>query len=220
MSTVTIITPTGDRPQSFALLERWYGSQTRKPDQWIVVDDGRVPTVCTKGQQYIRRQPGDGRTHTLPVNLAASLPHVKGDHMMFWEDDEYYSPDYVQVMSGRLVKHSIIGECVGRYWCCRRRAYRLDLHRGHASLCRTAMRVEHRELMEELCGLGTAWIDLRLWERTHLPVARAGTVISVSFKNVPGRRIHTRFRTWIPDLEGVVLKTWVPEEVAKEYMSL
>ena len=81
MSGVTLITPTGDRPQCFRLCEHWMRRQTYDGTvQWIVVDDGHSPTRATQGQIYIRREPQEGDPpHTLCANLRLALPRVAHD---------------------------------------------------------------------------------------------------------------------------------------------
>jgi len=44
---ITAITPTGDRPLALALCQQWMDAQTVRPDQWIVVDDGKIPYKST-----------------------------------------------------------------------------------------------------------------------------------------------------------------------------
>ena len=39
--TVSVITPTCDRPVGIRLLEQWMARQTRPPYEWIIADGGR-----------------------------------------------------------------------------------------------------------------------------------------------------------------------------------
>ena len=52
-------------------------SSYRRGPQRIVVDDGRVPTTCTMGQDHIRCKPCKG--NRLRKNPKAELPHVRGN---------------------------------------------------------------------------------------------------------------------------------------------
>jgi hypothetical protein len=77
---IVLVTPTGDRPEAFALCEKYVASQTVKPDVWIVVDDGEVPAVCTMKQHYIRRNRQiDEMSHTLPLNMVEAHATVPDD---------------------------------------------------------------------------------------------------------------------------------------------
>ena len=45
---IQLLTPTGMRPEAFALCERWMAAQTYDgPCTWFVVDDGAVPLKLT-----------------------------------------------------------------------------------------------------------------------------------------------------------------------------
>ena len=54
---ITILTPTGARPEGFALCEKYIAGQTVLQYfnlDWIVVDDCYPETKCTMGQRYVR----------------------------------------------------------------------------------------------------------------------------------------------------------------------
>lgn len=63
---ITIVTPTGDRPLAFALCQHWMMNQTVKPDQWIVVDDGKTPMRPFVPMEYVRRG-SQGRSMVRPT---------------------------------------------------------------------------------------------------------------------------------------------------------
>jgi hypothetical protein len=110
-------------------------AQTRKPDQWIVVDDGNIPHAPACACDYIRRQPQpDDPRHTMIINMKAAIPHITGDFVLIMEDDEYYAPRYIEEMAKRLQEFEIVG--IGRskyYHVPARRCLRHD-NLGHASL--------------------------------------------------------------------------------------
>lgn len=107
---VTVITCTGDRPKSFDLLQRWMNNQITKPQQWIVIDDGKVPIVPSKNFEYYRREPSESDyTHTLCLNLMKALQHVKNNKIIIMEDDDWYSPTYIDYMNDLLGKADLVG---------------------------------------------------------------------------------------------------------------
>lgn len=67
---ITIITPTGDRHEMFSLCAKWVSKQTVQPNQWIIVDDGKIP-LCPPTMPfitYVRRVPKiDDPTHLTPI---------------------------------------------------------------------------------------------------------------------------------------------------------
>jgi hypothetical protein len=101
---LALVTPTGDRPAGFALVERWMARQGYSGEvQWIVVDDGRVPTAVTAGQEYVRRErAGDTVRQTLCLNLRAALPLVRYEHLVVVEDDDWYPASYLDDIAGLL----------------------------------------------------------------------------------------------------------------------
>src|SRR5688572_31728646 len=105
MSLVTLITPTGNRHQAFALAEKYVARQTYKgPLQWLVIDDFPLkPTPCTMNQEYVQG-PLQWKTgyNTQRYNFQAAIPLIKGDYVLIWEDDDAYKPEYIEVMLGVL----------------------------------------------------------------------------------------------------------------------
>lgn len=84
---LTVLTPTGSRPEAFALCEKWMARQTYKGAiQWICADDGDVPTRFTMGQKVIYRDAKPGVV-TLADNLLAAIGHVEGEKVVVVEDD-------------------------------------------------------------------------------------------------------------------------------------
>jgi hypothetical protein len=146
---ITAITPTGDRPLAFELCKRWMAGQTRKPDQWIIVDDGKEPIPRFVDRDfnplelfcYVRREPRrDDPSFTLDLNLKAALPHIDGDKILIIEDDEYYAPGYIAEMARRLDSFEVVGICQSKYYHLPTGGYRQIGNTGHASLAETGFR--------------------------------------------------------------------------------
>jgi glycosyltransferase involved in cell wall biosynthesis len=107
---ITVITCTGDRPEAFNLLCKWMDRQTIKPKQWIVIDDGKAPIIERKDMQYIRRIPSNkDPSHTLCINMMLALKEVLCDKIIIMEDDDWYSPTYIDYMSNLLDKADLVG---------------------------------------------------------------------------------------------------------------
>jgi hypothetical protein len=224
---VTVITPTGDRPEAFALCERWISQQTYTGQiQWIVVDDGIEPTTCTMGQHYIRQRPMPH--HSLCRNLRAAIPHIEGECIFVVEDDDYYSPHYLSTMVGRLQRADLVGELGAKYYYLRHRSFRHN-HQSehHASLCRTGMT---RAVLGTLERCAQGWhpsVDLRLWRAwkgsTFTWRDADGTQsLCVGMKGVEGRQS----RGWKPSRNAVrdtdlkTLEKWVGKEAAEIYRNM
>jgi len=190
-SRITCITPTGDRPLAFALCRQWMKHQTVKADQWIVIDDGKVPMVHAGGFQYVRREPQpDDPRHTLNRNLATALPLIAGDKIFIIEDDEYYAPEYVEEMSRRLDQHEVVGLRDYKYYYLPTGGYIVNANRSHANLAETAFRNSFLYEMRETLNVADTFIDLRIWQEAGKRGYRfddSGKSLFLGLKGLPGR---------------------------------
>ena len=192
---ITLLTATGMRPEAFALCEKYMERQTVCKDhgiQWIVVDDGEVPTECTKSQTYIRGpkiwKPG---INTQRLNLDVAIPYIKGDYIAVIEDDDWYSPTYLEDMID-LLKHSeIAGEAFSKYYNLKYRCYQELQNTRHSSLCSTVFRSSLLPKFEQAVNSGEKFIDIALWESVQkIPhILRVSNYnLCVGIKGVPGRK--------------------------------
>lgn len=111
---ISIITSTGGREYSFSLCEKYISRQTYKNIQWIVVDDGLVPTKMNFNQEVIRPDiKWREGLNTYGRNLSLGLSKVRHDILFFIEDDDWYSEYYIETMIKNLKQNEnidIIGE--------------------------------------------------------------------------------------------------------------
>ena len=194
---VTVITPTGDRPEALALLRRWIAAQTRQPDQWLIIDDGRKRIKPKRFPEaiVIRREPrADDPPCTLGENLKIAASLVAHDKVLIMEDDDWYGPEYISTMAALLDAHEVVGISGTKYYYPGIPGYR-DMGRGdHASLSQTGLRKSALpELLKAIPGDGTlpdCSIDLRLWKNCkgqgHL-IPGDGLKLHCSIKGMPGR---------------------------------
>lgn len=201
---VTLITCTGDRPEAFARCEQWIKNQRYTGNfEWIVVDDGKIPTLANSATKYVRETPQ--ANHSLCRNTLAAIPHINGRYILFIEDDDYYGPDYISTMVGRLRHADLVGEFGAKYYYLPQRMWRHRLTENHASLCRTGIT---RDVLDTLksCATGTDHpsIDLRLWElwtgsRLSWSDTSGGSQMCVGIKGSSGRQSHG----WRPAADAV-----------------
>ena len=171
---ITAITPTGDRPLAFRLCQQWMANQTRKPDQWVIVDDGKVPMVpdldwynaTMPGVALgIRREPRpDDPQHTLVANLKAAFPLITGNKILIMEDDEYYAPEYIAEMARRLDSHEVVGIMKAKYYHLPTGGCFQIGNRSHASLAETGFRRSFLPELEKLWD-GDTSLDMRIWKK-------------------------------------------------------
>ena len=217
MKGLTLITPTGDRPESFRLWECWISHQSRQPDAWIVLDDGEVPTVCTKGQLYLRRvrQRGDP-PNTMPLNLLAALEAVYTDGLAIIEDDDWYAQTYLETVWARLTYAELVGEGAAIYYHVGLPGWKKMRNTRHASLSATAVRGLAIEALRRACDpMTNPSVDLRLWRSFSGVVYQSEWPITVQFKGMPGRpgtlSSHRPDARYSPDSGYSKLEEWIGE---------
>ena len=221
---ITAITPTGDRPLPFTLCQYWMSKQTLKIDQWIVVDDGKIPTEPKVGMEYIRREPQpDDPERTLIENLRAAIPYIRGNKILIIEDDEYYAPGYVEEISSRLNHHEIVGIGRSKYYHLPSGYFAHLANTHQSSLAEMAF---SRTFLSEFRNFltGNLYLDMRIWRavdrrRAHL-FFDDKKPLHVGMKGMPGRHgiggghdtNHRIYRNRTRDESRAVLKKWIPNE--------
>lgn len=160
---LTLITCTGDRPLCFNLLEGWISNQTVQPDQWVVVDDGQTETCVKSNCDYVRRIPQKtDPKFTILLNIEEAFKYVKGDKILFIEDDEYYAPDYIKEISNRLDKYDLVGIGRSKYYHLPIMRWHKHRNMGHASLAQTGFTNNFFKDAKS-CLRGDLFFDIRLW---------------------------------------------------------
>lgn len=193
---ITLITPTGDRYETFMFCEMWMARQSVKPNQWIVIDDGITrDTRCTLGQDYKKRVRLAGEPpHTLHLNLLVALPLIKYNKILIIEDDDYYAANYIEKMNDWLAHSHMVGQGEAIYYNIQNQTYRQMHNRNHASLCQTgftSINIERLRTACELTGRGNSTgIDILFWRnavgKKYLEFAEKKMLIGL--KGLPGRR--------------------------------
>lgn len=229
---ITLITATGDRPWAFSLCEKYVARQTKQDFHWIVVDDGKEPTQVTMGQQYIRLNPTDTVEASFRRNLLTGLSAASTKRILFWEDDDWYSPWYVEEMSAMFDKAKIVGQGRCKYYHVRSGQYKIHPNTAHASLAQTGISGNVIPIAKRYLETHPRpqQLDGALWKRSMIPehdkfLLGASTLL-VSMKGVPGRgglgidhipeKLDTGYRV---DEDGSMLKRWLGDD-AEPYLGL
>jgi glycosyltransferase involved in cell wall biosynthesis len=221
--TISVVTPTCDRPIAFALLERWMARQTVQPTEWIVADGGATPVRCTQGQRHLpRRLPPGARNFA--TNLTRGMQAATGDILVVVEDDDWYASTHLATIVAQLrTAHALAaGDDQQRYYNLRHRTWRRFDNRG-ASLCQTAFRrAALPRFLDAIQGCaqgGTYGIDALFWASIP-PAARAlaRTETVVGMKSLPGQVGlgigHRPDGRWTPDPDLAQLRAWIGDDVA------
>jgi predicted O-methyltransferase YrrM len=188
---ITVFTPTGDRPDAFRLCEKWMARQTVQPHEWLVFDDGVVPTRCTMGQTVVRCQELAGRG-SLASKLARAVNLATGDALAVVEDDDWYAATWLEWCAVKLASTAVVGEGFAWYFNLAGRWFHPHSNMSHASLCSTAFRRDAFPLVSAACEDDNPFIDVRLWEAARKAVV--GEVFApedgrhvIGMKAMPGR---------------------------------
>lgn len=239
---ITILTPTRDRPEAFQLCCRWVARQTTgRIGAWVVVDDGDTPVdldapdasaaILRYPLVYLRRTPSSDKM-TLQDNILYAMSAVKSQSrskgLVFFEDDEWYAPDYAESMADRLQEFDLVGERGGRYYHVGARRWREADTPKYASLCRTAITPKMFDALEWACktskAVGDIYVDYRLWGlMSGFPKPKqfklvTGAPRSVAIKGMPGRSgagtMHNAEKLTHPDPDMKKLQEWIGIDAA------
>ncbi len=222
MSLVTLITCTGNRPEAFDLCKKYVKHQTYKGElQWIVVHDepGDYFSGALSGSNFeIHRgiTTWSEGINTQRSNMEEAFKHIKGENILFIEDDDLYKPTYIETMVELLQFCDIVGECQSKYYHLGLPGYKEMRNYYHASLCQTAIRSSVLPLLKQAVYSGELYFDIHLWRTAHekhiksLLLADSDMVIGI--KGMPGRGNigvgGTKLKDYLLDPGLVKLREW------------
>lgn len=143
---VTAVTATYERPDALRLCEKYLARQTRPPDQWLVLD----------GKERMQRKVLD----------AIDAGKIEGDVIVWFEDDDWYRPDWVSWCAEQIEKgYELVGEGHAAYYNVAFRWWSECRNVRHAALCQTAM---HADLLPTLANVIRSYdwpfFDVRIWQ--------------------------------------------------------
>lgn len=188
---LTLLTPTGDRPEAFDLCKKWISKQDyKKPIKWIIVNDGidelEVENTNNITIQYIKLPPRQPNTQS--INLLEGLNYVSEDaKLVIIEDDDYYGVEWLSTVDKYLNDYDLVGEKDTIFFNVKSKSYNKNKHDKHASLCATAMKGKALLWFREVCLNNIEWIDHRLWKDFKGSKLLLDTDIVIGIKGMPGR---------------------------------
>lgn len=241
MPSMSVITPTCNRPLGIVALERWMARQTVAPDEWIVADGGRAVPL-QHDQRHLHDPslpPGVANFH---ANLTRGLQAAQGDLIVIMEDDDWYASTHLAWMRKAFSRSdvTIAGDDQQRYYNLEYRCWRHMQNRG-AALCQTGFvraliptvlevlaergrRVTSPDPIERRRAIG---VDAYLWQsqpRDAWHLEQPKTVVGI--KGIPGQvglgigHQRDRMRYWTEDPTGAKLAAWVGAGDAAWYRTL
>lgn len=188
---ISLVTPTGFRPEAFALCQKWMLQQTLPFDEWIVVDDSGEVKIDRPNISVIHNQ--DKSENTQAASLYAGLFDVNDGYVFIIEDDDYYPPEYIERMASLLTKNNLdlIGEGPANYYHIGTRKYRKLKNSTYSCLCQSAMTKRVAKLLLGIVAAEITPIDSVLWaaakRSTNLNSIILDSRMCVGIKGMPGR---------------------------------
>jgi len=198
---LTIITPTGARPEAFAQCKRLMQRQLYSgPVYWIIIDDGAEHTDTTFEKEGWRLKvirpeqkwkPGDNTQRTnllLGLDEAERFSAERGEplRLTVWEDDDWYAPTWLSTLVREMESAELVGEIIARYYNVRSRRYDRLHNFTHASLRCSGMRDGALKTFREVLGSHSQYYDFKLWKAHKRKRVFRGTE-TVGIKGLPGR---------------------------------
>jgi hypothetical protein len=221
---LTLLTPTGDRPQAWALCERWMLAQDYPDDvRWIVVDDGAEPLQIRFERpgwllRVLRLPPMQGNSQAR--NLLAGLEEAGVGPLAIIEDDDWYAPSWLSTCARELERAELVGERRARYYNVALRCGRQLKNETHASLCSTALHGAAIGVLRRACESREKFIDIQLW-RAHRFARLFNGHRVVGIKGLPGRAGigmgHRADFIGQRDPHGALLRDWIGND-AEAYL--
>ena len=214
MGRVAVVTLTGGCPDAFPLISKYVHRQTRTPDLWIVSDDSEERTKHNK--------------RGLAKNMVRALKRVpEGYDIVVMEDDDWYPPEYVEVMARALdgsdglvgpthISHYHVG---GRRWM----ENEAPIKKGvkHTALAFTGIPAHQKDQAARLFKRVKGGACLPLWKAIGGDLALG--CLGIGIKGIPGSGVSAKHRLegsasagWTKDPDMSKLREWIGED-AKEY---
>jgi hypothetical protein len=231
---IVLITPTGGRPKQFDLCNRWMSQQTyegkvfwvivddcvpittelkiKMPDNWIVVY--KYPVLKWKVSDNTQ-----SRNLQVGIDLVKKIPANQVEGIFIIEDDDYYSPVYLEQMVAQLDGFDVAAERHTIYYHVGIKAYHGGDNKRHASLFQVAFKPTAIPVFEN--SLGAKFIDIvffnKLKRQDNLKVNRFDRKnLAIGIKGITGRKgigmghNERTYKTIDKDLEH--LKTFIKND--------
>lgn len=152
------------------------------------------------------------------------LEVCKGDVICICEDDDYYAPNYLEVMYGELnnprYSFEAVGELNSRYYNLQYKKWRLLNNGSFATLCQTIFRKSLVPTLRQVLAEGDNKFDVRFWKKLVCPrYLFPDTKLTVGMKGMPGRPglgigHNPESNQWHPDTPTLdQLRKWIGDDV-------
>lgn len=197
---ITIVTPTGHRPAVIQLLKKYIEAQTYKDEiTWVIVNDGvpdDVPFNEVQGVELISiaaTTTWHSGYNTQRLNWMDALKVIPKDTSAIFcmEDDDYYSPEYLETYVKLLDTFSLVGEGNNKYYYVPGKCFKEMNNYVHTSLSSLAFRSGMLSTFLEALHSGEVFFDTVLWDLVRKQrissLLFTNHNLSIGIKGLPGR---------------------------------
>jgi len=235
---VTVITPTGYRPESISLCKKMLEAQTYPLDKihWIIINDGNIDDVPFWGEPENKRKINtfiaagplawqEGyNTQRYSLEHAIDVCNKASKHIVIWEDDDFYTPTYIESYVALLQHFDLVGEGNAKYYHLPTKSYREMENYEHTSLASLAFNMKILPTFKRALHSGEKFFDITFWELAKKERINSmlftNKNLSIGIKGMLGRRGigvgHTPIGYTSDPFLGK-LREWVGEEGVKMY---
>lgn len=191
---IVLITPTGARPDQFKLCAKYMKAQTYKGEVlWIIVDDADPKTTDVEREGWTIQ-----KIYPLPAwkvgqntqgrNIKAGIDQVpkNAEAIFIIEDDDYYSPQYLEEMMKRSDNCLAWGESHTIYYNVKLQRWIENQNDKWSSLFQTAFKPGALKYFNQLYG--EKFIDYAFFRICpKVKLFKLKNKLSVGMKGIPGR---------------------------------
>ncbi len=160
---ITLLTATNNRAKQFSYVQDCIKKQTYKgPLQWIVASTTGFEGYSFECNQLLLTGWSKPGRCDMNANLLAACLMAHGDSIFIIEDDDYYSPGYLDYMLARLEEVPLLG--LLPYHCYHLPSNTWELvNSNYSPLASTAFRLEVMPTFQQCLGTGKKEVDQMLW---------------------------------------------------------
>lgn len=225
---IYLITPTGARPNQLALCAKWMQNQTYSGAVcWVIVDDCQpntarsiIPEDFRKNWKVVHITPEyiwSPGMNTQGENMKILLNYVKNennvDGVFVIEDDDYYSPRFIETTYKYLKTYELVGENRTIYYSLNSKGWIRNGNTQHSSLFQTAFRKSFIPTIEKCCN--QKYIDIHAWRMARNKLL-FNEQLSIGIKGMKGRggigNGHRNDANYIKDNSYNKLKSFVGDD--------
>jgi hypothetical protein len=160
------------------------------------------------------------------MNLGLEAVDPKSEAMFVIEDDDWYSPNYLE-HSVNLLKHfGLVGGGACRYYNIRVPGYKIHDNMTHCALSQTAVSTKYKDVFNQAINSGEFYIDINLWGKAkgmNIPrVVYADAGLVLGMKGLPGKAglgVGHVEKDYLYDLGFEKLKKWIGAD-AQSYVTM